>query len=64
MLAAVLIAAYAAAGIAYVMGDLGEHIIRQPAYAREYTQRGRLGSWPWLSCTIFGGWRQYRGSIF
>lgn len=43
MIAVVLIAAYLAAGIAYVVGDIGESVIRQPAYAREYTQRGRLG---------------------
>jgi hypothetical protein len=40
---AVLVIAYLAAGIAYVVGDIREHVIRQPAYAREYTQRGRLG---------------------
>ncbi|WP_038965600.1 hypothetical protein [Bradyrhizobium diazoefficiens] len=38
-----MIVAYIAAGIAYVVGDIGEHVIRQPAYAREYTQRGRIG---------------------
>ncbi len=38
-----LIVAYAVAGIAYVVGDIGEPVIRQPAYAREYRLRGRLG---------------------
>ena len=43
MIAAALIVAYLAAGIAYVVGDIQEPVIRQPAYAREYTRRGRLG---------------------
>jgi hypothetical protein len=38
-----LVIAYLAAGIAYVVGDAREHVIRQPAYVREYTQRGRIG---------------------
>ena len=38
-----LVVAYAAAGIAYVVGDIGEPVTRQPAYAREYRLRGRLG---------------------
>lgn len=40
---AALVVAYLAAGTTYVVGDIGESVIRQPAYAREYTQRGRLG---------------------
>jgi hypothetical protein len=38
-----LVIAYVAAGIAYVVGDAREQVIRQPAYVREYTQRGRIG---------------------
>jgi hypothetical protein len=40
---AALVVACLVAGIAYVVGDIREPVIRQPAYAREYTQRGRLG---------------------
>ncbi|GLH79769.1 hypothetical protein SSBR45G_46780 [Bradyrhizobium sp. SSBR45G] len=43
MTAIILVVAYGLAGLAYVMGDVGEPVIRQPAYAREYTQRGRRG---------------------
>jgi hypothetical protein len=55
MIAAVVVA-YLVAGIAYVVGDAREHAIRQPAYVREYTQRGRIGplipavlTWPVMS---------------
>jgi hypothetical protein len=48
--------AYLVAGIAYVVGDAREQVIRQPAYIREYTQRGRIGplipamlTWPAMS---------------
>jgi hypothetical protein len=37
-----LIVAYLIAGIAYVVGDIREPVIRQPAYARP-TRRGRVG---------------------
>lgn len=43
MTAVVIVVAYVVAGVVYVMGDIGEPVLRQPSYAREYTQRGRLG---------------------
>jgi hypothetical protein len=39
MLAAVLIAAYVVAGIAYVVGDVGEHVIKQPAMPASLSTR-------------------------
>ena len=42
MIAAVFVA-YLIAGIAYVAGDVREPVIKQPAYAREYKLRGRIG---------------------
>jgi hypothetical protein len=35
-IAVALAIAYLIGGIAYVVGDIGEPVIRQPAYAREY----------------------------
>ncbi len=42
-IAVALAIAYLIASIAYVVGDIAEPVIRQPAYAREYRKRGRLG---------------------
>ena len=37
-----IIASYLIGGVIYVIGDLREHVVRQPAYVREYLQRGRI----------------------
>jgi hypothetical protein len=52
-----LIATYLIGGVIYVTGDLKEHVVRQPAYIREYTQRGRilplvLAAFTWLPITL------------
>lgn len=36
------IVAYLLAGAIYVVGDLKEHVVSQPAYIREYTQHGKM----------------------
>jgi hypothetical protein len=53
----VLVVAYLITGAIYVAGDLKEHVVRQPAYAREYTQRGKmqpliLAVFAWLPVTF------------
>jgi hypothetical protein len=53
----ILIVAYLLAGAIYVAADLKEHVVSQPAYAREYTQRGKilplvLAVFTWLPATL------------
>ena len=43
----ILASAYLIAGIYYVWCDLQMHVVHQPAYAREYTLRGRLSPLIW-----------------
>jgi hypothetical protein len=40
--AAVIVAAYLLTSVLYVWNDVRAHLINQPAYAREYTLRGRI----------------------
>ena len=40
--ALILITAYLIGGVIYVWGDLRAHVVSQPAYAREFSQRGRV----------------------
>ncbi len=53
----ILILAYLLAGAIYVASDLRKHVVHQPAYAREYTQRHKilplvLAALTWLPTTV------------
>ena len=48
----VLVAAYLLTGIIFVLRDVRADIVHQPAYAREYTVRGRLSP---VILAIFAG---------